>query len=46
VELVADGLDTVATVVLNGCEVARTDNMFVGYRWEVKPFCAMGRTSC
>lgn len=37
VELVADGLDAVATVQLNGREIARTDNMFVGYRWEVKP---------
>jgi Beta-galactosidase/beta-glucuronidase len=37
VELVADGLDTVATVTLNGQVVARTENMFVGYRWDVKP---------
>ena len=36
VELVADGLDTLATVTLNGHEVARTDNMFVGHRWDVK----------
>src|SRR5690606_35640905 len=43
VELVADGLDTVATVVLNDTEVARTDNMFVGYRWNVKPLLRRGR---
>jgi len=43
VELVADGLDTVATVTLNGREVARTDNMFVGYRWAVKPLLRTGR---
>jgi beta-mannosidase len=43
VELVADGLDTVATVVLNGREVARTDNMFLGGRWEVKPLLRAGR---
>jgi beta-mannosidase len=43
VELVADGLDTVATVVLNGREIARTDNMFIGYRWEVKPFLRPGK---
>jgi beta-mannosidase len=43
VELVADGLDTVATVTLNGREVARTDNMFIGYRWEVKPHLRKGR---
>lgn len=43
VELVADGLDTVATVVLNGTEVARTENMFAGYRWDVKPLLRAGR---
>jgi beta-mannosidase len=42
-ELVADGLDTVATVRLNGREIARTDNMFTGYRWEVKPHLRPGR---
>lgn len=35
-ELVADGLDTVATVMLNGIEIARTENMFIGYRWSVR----------
>ncbi len=34
--LVADGLDTVATVRLNGQLVARTENMFLGHRWPVK----------
>ena len=42
VDLVADGLDTVATVRLNGREVARTDNMFVGHRWNVKPLLRAG----
>lgn len=42
VELVADGLDTVATVRLNGRLVARTDNMFTGHRWSVKPFLRAG----
>ena len=37
VDLVCDGLDTCATVYLNGHEVARTDNMFVAWRWPVKP---------
>ena len=37
VELVADGLDTVATVYLNGKKIAFTDNMFIGHRWSVKP---------
>ncbi|HZZ20081.1 MAG TPA: glycoside hydrolase family 2 protein, partial [Opitutaceae bacterium] len=45
VELVADGLDTVATVVLNGREVARTENMFIGHRWEVKPLLVPGRNT-
>jgi beta-mannosidase len=43
VELVADGLDTVATVRLNGRLVARTENMFTGYRWNVKPWLRAGR---
>jgi beta-mannosidase len=43
VELVADGLDTVATILLNGREVARTDNMFLGHRWEVKPLLRSGK---
>jgi len=36
--LVCDGLDTLATVFLNGHELGRTDNMFRRYEWEVKPF--------
>jgi beta-mannosidase len=43
VELTADGLDTVATLWLNGREVARTENMFVGYRWEVKSLLRAGK---
>lgn len=43
VELVCDGLDTLATVTLNGRVVARTDNMFIGWRWEVKPHLRRGR---
>ncbi|SDK91621.1 beta-mannosidase [Glycomyces sambucus] len=35
-DLVAHGLDTVATVLLNGTEVARTENMFRSYRWDVR----------
>ena len=29
--------------VLNGREVARTDNMFLGHRWDVKPLLRPGR---
>jgi beta-mannosidase len=42
VELVADGLDTVATVFVNGQEIGRTENMFLGYRWDVKPALRVG----
>jgi beta-mannosidase len=34
--LVCDGLDTLATVTLNGQELGRTENMFRQYRWDVK----------
>lgn len=43
VELVADGLDTLATVIVNGREVATTENMFIGYRWDVKPLLRAGK---
>lgn len=43
IELVADGLDTVATVVLNGNEIARTENMFIGFRWDVKKLLRPGK---
>ena len=34
--LVCDGLDTLATVSLNGNEVGSANNMFRQYRWDVK----------
>jgi beta-mannosidase len=34
--LVCDGIDTLATVSLNGVELGRTNNMFRQYRWDVK----------
>ena len=43
VELAAGGLDTVATVRLNGRVVARTENMFVGHRWNVRRLLRPGR---
>lgn len=43
VDLVADGLDTVARVSLNGRLVARTENMFVGHRWPVRALLRPGR---
>ncbi len=43
VELVCDGLDTLATVYLNGRKIAATDNMFITWRWEVKSLLRRGR---
>ncbi|KAI1438944.1 glycoside hydrolase family 2 protein [Xylaria sp. CBS 124048] len=34
-ELVFDGLDTFATVVLNGTEILKSDNMFIAHRVDV-----------
>jgi beta-mannosidase len=36
--LVCEGLDTLATVFLNGHELGHTDNMFRRYEWEVESF--------
>ncbi|MBN2149570.1 MAG: glycoside hydrolase family 2 protein [Anaerolineales bacterium] len=35
--LVCDGLDTLATLNLNGQPLGRADNMFRQYRWDAKP---------
>ena len=43
VELVCEGLDTLATVYVNGRRVAATDNMFITWRWDVKPLLRRGR---
>jgi beta-mannosidase len=43
VDLCADGLDTVATVYLNGRKIAATDNMFTAHRWDVKRHLRRGR---
>jgi beta-mannosidase len=40
--LVCDGLDTLATVSLNGHELGRAANMFRQYRWDVKPLLEAG----
>ncbi len=40
--LVCDGLDTLATVGLNGRELGRAANMFRQYRWDVKPLLKAG----
>ena len=43
VELVADGLDTVAVVSLNGQPIGRSENMFTAVRWAVEDFLKVGR---
>jgi beta-mannosidase len=40
--LVCEGLDTLATVSLNGRELGRTANMFRQFRWDVKPLLKAG----
>ncbi|MCS7038558.1 MAG: glycoside hydrolase family 2 protein, partial [Caldilineales bacterium] len=40
--LVCDGLDTLATVCLNGHELGRAANMFRQYRWDVTPLLTPG----
>jgi beta-mannosidase len=42
VELVCDGLDTLATILINGKELVRTDNMHRRYRFEVRRFLRPG----
>ncbi|MFY1690593.1 glycoside hydrolase family 2 protein [Plantactinospora sp. WMMB782] len=42
VELVCAGLDTVATVTLNGVELGRTANMHRGYSFDVRPVLRVG----
>ncbi len=40
--LVAEGLDTVAEISINGREVAQTDNMHIAHRFEVSEFLEDG----
>lgn len=42
VDLVCAGLDTVATLTLNGTEVGRTENMHRGYRFDVRSSLVAG----
>ncbi len=43
VELCADGLDTVATVTLNGKKIGASENMFIAHRWDVKRHLRAGK---
>ena len=40
--LQAEGLDTLATVRINGSELAKADNMHREWKWEAKPFLHAG----
>lgn len=42
IELVFDGLDTIATIILNKKEIAETNNMFVCWRFNVKKYLKPG----
>ena len=42
IRLICDGLDTLATVILNGSELGRAQNMFRQYRWDVKSLLQKG----
>ena len=43
IDLVAEGLDTLAVIRLNGREIARTESMFQGWRWPLKGLLKKGR---
>jgi len=42
VDLVFEGLDTYASVRLNGCELGKTDDMFISYRYPVESILREG----
>ena len=42
VDLVCDGLDTVATILLNGTVIGRTLNQHRGYRFDLRPVLRVG----
>ena len=43
IDLLCDGLDTLATVFVNGQKIAATENMFIGYPWPVKKHLKSGQ---
>ncbi|MEU7616038.1 glycoside hydrolase family 2 protein [Micromonospora rifamycinica] len=45
IDLVCAGLDTVATITLNGVEVGRTANMHRSYRFDVRPALRPGENT-
>lgn len=45
VTLLCEGLDTLATVTVNGKEIARTDNQFRTYEWDVRDILRPGENT-
>ncbi|XP_076456122.1 LOW QUALITY PROTEIN: beta-mannosidase-like [Babylonia areolata] len=45
IRLVAEGVDTVATLFINDQHVGQTNNMFVRYTWDIKTFVKVGTNS-
>ena len=45
IDLLADGLDTLATIFVNGKKIATTENMFVAYRFPLKKSLVVGRNT-
>ena len=45
VVLRCDGLDTIADVFVNGEKIASTDNMFIGWRWDVRHCLRVGQNT-
>ncbi|MCX7726314.1 MAG: hypothetical protein N2053_05650, partial [Chitinispirillaceae bacterium] len=45
IELVAEGLDTLATISINKNLVATTQNMFISYRFDIKKFLIKGENT-
>jgi beta-mannosidase len=43
IELVADGVDTVAEIRLNGRKVGQTESMFTGYRFDIRKHLKKGK---
>ena len=44
-DLVAEGLDTLATITLNGHRIARTDNMFLAHRFNIAKSVRPGKNT-
>ncbi len=42
IELVADMIDTIAEISINGNRISKTDNVNIGYRFDIKPALTAG----